>query len=182
MKNEIRVKVKLNRIPLFHASISALRDLDRYDHVVFTSKNARKFFGQTLKESQITFPYRNRIIQVGQRSDLLKFSFKNKRILFPRSTVAPYDIVRRLRRKGAVVRVIPLYTASGVPLSDAQKNFLLKKKVSQLYFKSPSGVKGLLRQLRSKNRKMLLAIPARCIGRTTALTAKKAGFKQVFIR
>lgn len=180
MKGEFGAGITLRRIPLSRASVDALRHIDRYDSVVCTSKHAVSFFEEELRRRRFA-PPRSRIVRVGPRNDLLKLDFKGKRILFPRSSLAPFDVVRALRRKGAVVRVIPLYEPKGVPLSRAQKANLLNGTTKQLYFKSPSGIHSLLKQYRGPHRNMVLALPARCIGATTAQAARKAGFKRVFI-
>lgn len=180
---ELAVQVVVRRLPLSRASVKVLRHLKNYDHIVFTSKNARKFFLQELKERRIPAPPRSRTIQVGPRVDLLQFPLlSGKRILFPRSAIAPHDIVRRLRARGVVVRVLPLYNTSGTPLTPAQKRALVEGKVQRIYFKSPSGVFGFLGQLRGHVRQAVFAVPARCIGQTTAHAARKMGFKKVFIR
>ena len=179
MTKRFEVQVETKRLPLSHESLQVLRNLDAYDLVIFTSKNARKFFAQELRKRRIAFPHRSHVIQVGPRKDLLKFPISNKRILFPRSAIAPYDIVRRLRARGAIVRVMPLYTSEGVVLSHQRKELLMRGKVCQLYFKSPSGITGLLRQLKKRERQIIQNIPALCIGKTTARAARRAGFKKV---
>jgi len=181
MKNVFTVGIKTIRIPLSRASTSALRNLDRYNVIAFTSKNARRFFTQELKERHLTLPRDIRIIQVGPRHDLLKSPLKARRILFPRSTRAPYDIIRRLRARGAIVRPLLLYTAHGIPLSPTQKMSLLQGKIDSLYFKSPSGVTGFLEQFRGKDKEIVQHISARCIGKTTAQAARAAGFKHISI-
>lgn len=170
------------RIPLSPTSIQALRNFDRYDLIVFTSKNAKKFFAQELKERHTKLPRHIHVIQVGPRVDLLKFPLSGKRILFPHSALAPYDIVRKMRARGAMVRVVPLYTAYGMPLSQVEKKSLLAGRIEKLYFKSPSGIDGLLRQVSRSERKIVLAIPVLCIGETTSKAARKAGFRQVSIK
>jgi uroporphyrinogen-III synthase len=182
MKNALSVGITTRRIPLSPASIHALSNLDQYDVIAFTSKNARKFFTEVLKERRLTLPRHIRIIHVGPRNDLLKSPLKGMRILFPRSLRAPYDIVRRLRAKGVIVRPLPLYTAQGIPLSATQKGRLVQGKINSLYFKSPSGVTGLLQQFRREERKIVQRITAECIGPTTAEAARKAGFKKVLVK
>jgi uroporphyrinogen-III synthase len=179
MKGELEVRVALERLPLSRASVRTLQHLDRYDAVIFTSKNATNFFIQEIRRHRQKPP---RIIQVGPRGDLLKVDLRGQRVLFPRSAIAPFDIVRKLRARGTVVRVVALYTAKGVPLSGSQKKRLLNGDIRQLYFKSPSGVQGFVRQFRGKDRVTIFSISARCIGRTTATAARKAGFRKVFIR
>ncbi|MDO8518008.1 MAG: uroporphyrinogen-III synthase [bacterium] len=182
MQKTLEIRVEVHRLPLSRASIVALRNLNRYDLVVCTSKNARKFFAVELKERRVQPAQRTTIIQVGPRRDLLKFPIDNMHILFPRSALAPYDIVRQLRARGAVVRVIPLYTTDSVPLSPPQKESLLRGEVARLAFKSPSGVHGLVGQLEKKEREVVFRIPAQCIGYTTARAAREAGFKKISIK
>ena len=182
MSATLQIKVKVLLLPLSRASIRAIHNLVRYEYVVFTSKNARKLFGQVLRELRLK-PLRNyQIIQVGPRADILKFQLRGKRVLFPRSTLAPYDIVRKMRVRGTIVRTIYFYTAHGVQLSGAQRKSLIMGKVKKLYFKSPSGIDGLLRQFRGRERTIILAIPALCIGKTTAQAARRIGFKQVSVK
>ena len=145
MTRILEAKIVLERLPLSRKSVQALRMLPRYDIIAFTSKNARKFFEQELHRRHIASPKSGQIVTVGPRNELLKLHVRDKRILFPRSALAPHDIVRRMRARGAIVRPLSLYTAHGVPLSLAQKKSLLPGKIRQLYVKSPSGIDGLLR-------------------------------------
>lgn len=179
MTRTLKVQVEIRRIPLSRASINAIQNLDSFDFVVFTSKNARMLFRQVLMEERIkiSVPF----ISVGPRHDLLNFDFNLKRILFPRSSIAPTDIIRKLRARGATVRVIPLYMTSGAALSQKDKNALENGAVTKLYFRSASGVSGLLSQLRGKLRKKVLHLPAECIGKTTAAYARRIGFRHVSI-
>jgi uroporphyrinogen-III synthase len=182
MQKILEIRVKVKRIPLSYTSIQALRNIDRYHMVVFTSKNARKFLAQALRQYAAKSPLPSQIIQVGPRADLLKFSLNGKHIFFPRSAMAPHDIVKKMRRRGAVVRVVQLYTPSGITLSPTQKRSLLAGKIKNIYFSSPSGIDGLLRQVPRSRRKIIFAIHALCIGKTTAQAARAAGFKQVSIK
>ena len=177
MKGEFEARIVLRKLPLSRRSKNALQHLERYDAVLFTSKHAEEFFRKEIRRAAPL-----RIIRAGARNDLLKRDLKGKRALFPRSALAPADIVRQLRAQGAVVRVILLYTASGAVLLKREKKMLLDGTVKRLYFKSPSGIQGFLRQFRGQQRRRVLSIPARCIGATTAAAARNAGFKKVFIR
>jgi uroporphyrinogen-III synthase len=179
MKGEFEVRVVVKRLPLSRVAIRALQQLERYDVIVFTSKHARIFFEQELRSRGISLP-RDRVIQVGPRNDLLKKALTGKRILFPRSALAPSDVIRKLRSIHSIVRVVLLYTAEGKPLSHSEKKRLQQGGIQQLYFKSPSGVHGLIRQFRGNARAHILSIPARCIGLTTARAAREAGFVKVF--
>lgn len=180
MARTLKVQVEVCRVPLSRTSLNAIQNIDHFDFVVTTSKNARFFFRQLLRERRIKKPHIP-IISVGPRRDLLKFSIDNKRLLFPRSAIAPLDIVRKLRARGAIVCILPLYSTRGVPLSQRDKAALANGDISKLYFRSPSGVSGLLRQLRGKLRKKVLRLPAECIGETTAASARRAGFTRVSV-
>jgi uroporphyrinogen-III synthase len=180
MKREFEVRLELKKILLSRTSISALRHLERYDAVLLTSRNAKRFFMEELRRRHLKEP--RHIIQVGPRNELLTFDLKGKKLLFPRSEFAPADIVRKLRAKGATVRTVPLYTVKRARLSKQEKKLLLSGKITSLYVKSPSGVQGLLRYFRGRERAAVLTIPVRCIGETTALAARSAGFRHVSIR
>jgi uroporphyrinogen-III synthase len=182
MRKLLEVRVKTKRMPLSRGSIQSLRNLHRYDFVVFTSKNARKFFMQALRRYGAKPPLSGQSIRVGPRADLLKLPLDGKRIFFPRSAIAPYDIIRKMRRRGAVVRVVRLYTSYGATLSLAQKRSLLAGQIECIYFKSPSGIDGFLRQIPAPQHKMIFAIRALGIGVTTAQAARAAGFKQVSVK
>lgn len=179
MSKTLVVRVRTEPLPLSPANISVLRSLERYDLIAFTSKNARRIFSDWLRKQGIILPKTVHILQVGPRSDLLKFKVEGKRILFPRSSVAPYDIVHKLRKRGAVVRVVPLYTAHAIPLTRAERTVLRQGTYSVISFSSPSGVSGFLAQLNREERVIALRLPARCIGPTTARAARAAGFKNV---
>jgi uroporphyrinogen-III synthase len=84
-----------------------------------------------------------------------------------------------MRRSGATVRTIPLYTTKPKILTAREKRELLLGKYSALNFKSPSGISGLLSQLDGTERKQARALEAVCIGSTTAKAARKSGFRRV---
>ena len=181
MSKSLDIQIRITRKKLSPTSIQALQALDRYDLIVFTSKNARKCFSTELRERGICPPAQNKIIHVGPRADVLKHAIDTKRILFPRSAIAPFDIVRDMRKRGALVRVLPLYFTSVVPLSDIQHKTLLTGGYTRITFKSSSGVTGLLKQLRATERRQVLKIKVECIGQSTAKTAREAGFKRISI-
>jgi uroporphyrinogen-III synthase len=175
----LTARVIFRHLPLSSSSLAAVKNLDRYDLTVFTSKNARRFFLRELRKRGIAAPQHT--VTVGPRKDLLKLPLKGKRILFPRSALAPRDIVQSMRSRGATVRVVPLYTAVGKPLTAKERLSLRGGKIKNVYFRSPSGVRGLLRQMRGEQKRRVRALPARCIGETTAAAARAAGFKKVSI-
>ncbi len=176
------VQVVTSLLSLSGGALRALHDVGAYDYVICTSKNAEVQLRKRLDALHIQTKQKLRILRVGPRADLLKLPLKGKRVLFPRSNLAPYDVVKELRRQGVVVHTVKLYTSKGARLSDKQRRALLTGDVDQLYFKSPSGIAGLLKQFREKNRTRIKKIPALCIGKTTADAAKQAGWKKVSIK
>lgn len=176
MLTKLHIKVRVKRVPLSRAGAQALKRLDSYDLIVFSSKHAQRFFMQLLRERNMKLPRRSRVLRVGPRADLLKHQVAGKRVLYPRSALAPFDIIRRLRAGGATVVPLVLYTAVAEPLSSAQRRMLAQGKVSSLHFRSPSGVRGLLRQLSPAERRIAQGLPAWCIGATTLAAARSAGF------
>ena len=181
MDRTLNVTVVTKPMPLSRAAILALRKLERYDIIAFTSKSARQYFDAELRKRGSRLPKKVQVLQVGPRNKLLRYPIDKKRILFPRSAIAPADIIRRLRARGAMVRVVPLYTTLGAPLSRADRKALETKKITKLYFRSASGVAGFLSQLRGSLRKHVLTLPLLVIGESTAETARKAGFRSVKI-
>jgi uroporphyrinogen-III synthase len=179
MHKTFQVRIKVYKLKLSKSSIKALYALEWYDLVVFTSKHAKEFFMQELHERQYKTPNAKQMKIVGPRHDLLKFSIAGKRILFPRSAIAPHDIIKKLRARGAIVRVLALYTTQGVTLTKQEKNDLLQHAYVKLYFRSPSGVQGFMQQFSLTERRALQQIPARCIGPMTAKAARAAGFVSV---
>jgi uroporphyrinogen-III synthase len=109
-------------------------------------------------------------------------SVRGMRILFPRSAIAPSDVVRMLRASGAVVTVMPLYTSSPAPLSANEKRKILTGIYTTLFFKSPSGVRGLLSHFTKIEALAVRARTAQCIGPTTARAARAAGFAKVSLQ
>lgn len=181
MARTLTAEVRARALPLSRRTLGVLSNLGRYDLIVFTSKNAVSFFTHELRKRHIAVP-RARMRAVGPRRELLRLPLYGKRVLFPRSALAPGDILAQMRTRAASVRTIVLYTVDPVPLTAAHKRALIGGEISKLYFKSPSGVRGFLAQLRGKSRAGALAIPVWCIGETTAAAARKAGFKRIRVK
>jgi uroporphyrinogen-III synthase len=202
MSKTLEIRIRVTRQKLSRSASQALTHIGRYDWILFTSKNAVTFFAQEFRRRHSTLPLAARIAAVGPETaralrtagfpvhiipkrftvrDMLKAigNVKGLRILFPRSAIAPHAAIRALRRRGARVSVVPLYTATAMPLSHVVKRGLLAGSYAQLTFKSPSGVHGLLRQLNSREKQVVRKIPVQCIGPTTVRTARTAGFREV---
>ncbi len=202
MGKTFEVEVQVSKKKLSTVSGRALTRIASYDWVLFTSKNAVTFFVQELRERHISFPKDLAVGAVGpvtaqaasrQKWDVKvipeQFTVNNllramgdiqgKRILFPRSAIALHEAIRKLRARGARVTVLPLYTTEAMPLTQTAKRSILRGLYNQFKFKSPSGVKGFVGQFSPAERRYILAIPALCIGPTTAQAARTIGFKKI---
>jgi uroporphyrinogen-III synthase len=205
MRSTLEIQVQVQPLPLSPTASRALTHLSDYDWILFTSKNAVTFFVDELRSRRISLPASVRVAAVGPEtaralraaglraaivpkhptvSDMIRRMGKveGARILFPRSAIAPSDAIQALRKKGASVRVVPLYTTVAHTLSPRVKSDLLKGSYTRLSFKSPSGVEGLLRQLSRREKEIVLKFPAVCIGPTTRQAAQKAGFRRVLLQ
>jgi len=202
MHNILEAKVQTTRLKLSRSDAATYTRLDSYDWILFSSKNAAQYFAEDLKKYKIALSDAPRIAAVGdvtakvlkrngihidalsKRATLKDMvlslgTISNMRILFPRSAVAAKDAIVAMRKKGATVRTIALYTTTPVPLTKNQRNNLLAGKYVALHFKSPSGVCGLLKQFSAPEKRRVLSLEAECIGPTTAAAAKNAGFRSV---
>lgn len=182
MHKVFEAKIKLRRLPLGARDIRALKNLKLFDALICTSKNAEIFFKQELRARKLNIPAHVKIIRVGPRKDLLKFNFKNKKILFPRSAKAPADIIKQLRARGAQVTALKLYEPLPVPLKSTERRALVSGDVKEIYFKSSSAIESVLGQLSAPEGRIIKSIAAVCIGTTTAAAARKAGFSKVKVK
>lgn len=204
MQHILEIQIQVHPKKLSSASEHALTELNSYNWILFTSGHAVTYFIEALKKRCIPLPSHPRIGAVGDvTGDILTkagltvhlipqiFTVtslinrlqkkKGLRVLFPRSAIAPHDVVRTLRAQGATVRTIPLYTTTVVPLTKEEKQALIANKFSSLRFKSPSGVRGLRAQLSRVEWNIVKNIPTECIGPTTAREAQRIGFAHVAI-
>jgi len=200
----LEIRVRARALPLTPAAVRTLSRLASFDWIVFASKNAARFFGKELRRRRLAVPRAVRIAAVGAataaavraagmrvhvvpvRSTAMDMvaalgDVRGRRVLFPRSAVAPATPVRALRSRGAHVQVLPLYVSTLPPLAASTRRALLSGRCAALVFTSPSGVHGLMRQLRAPERTVVRRIIARCIGPTTATAARKAGFSKIVI-
>lgn len=205
MHNTLEIRVRIIRKKMSRLDVKALKRLETYDWILFTSKHAATLFATELRRRRIAAPSLPCIAGVGptttlalrhlgfrvsvtpRRSsvnDLIRSlgSIRGARILFPRSAAAPYEAIRRLRSRGAIVTVLRLYVPVAEPLNAVTKKQLLAGAYSLLVFNSPSGVSGLIEQLTAEGQRRVRRIPASCIGSTTARAARAAGFREVLLR
>ncbi|MEK7156455.1 MAG: uroporphyrinogen-III synthase [Patescibacteria group bacterium] len=204
MSNTLTIQGRVTRLPLSRASSQALAHIERYDWILFTSKHAVVFFAKDMRRRRLSLSQKSHVAAVGPETAAVlraegfpvhivpkRFTardmvndipnVKGLRILFPRSAIAPPDAIRILRKRGARVTVVPLYITTVRPLSRAEKRALLAGSYTRLIFRSPSGVRGLMRQLQSKKKHVVRTISVQCIGPTTKRAAREAGFKHITI-
>jgi uroporphyrinogen III methyltransferase/synthase len=182
-----------------------LSQLSDYDYIFFTSVNSVTLFARNLQTHQKRMQRDiAKIVAVGPATAdacrklrwkvaymPLKFTslamtqtvkdFKGKNILFPRSAIAPLGIVTKMRRQGAHVTVIPLYTTSSILHTTQSLEIIFRKTaVDCITFMSSSSVQSLSRSLSDSSlRTEVLSISAVCIGPKTAYTAKRMGFHHI---
>jgi len=202
MSKTLEAKVETKPLNLRSASRKILSNIESFDWILFTSKNAVKYFIRLLRDEKTRIPKHVQIAAVGpvtaaalrkHKIRVAKMSTKTtsenlvrelhylhgKRVLFPRSDIAPRGLIDSMRKHGAKVTVIPLYTTVPIPLTNAQKAGLLAGTYDTISFKSPSGIRGLLAQFTATEKRKILAIPAEAIGPTTSRSAREAGFRRV---
>ncbi len=185
---------------------AAVRAIESYDWVIFTSANAVRFFMERLRAlgTDLRMLKGISICAVGPktaeeleghgiRPDLIPAEFKaegvlsaiggeavkGKKFLIPRAKVAREIIPDRLREMGASVTVATAYE-NIKPAADVERARKLfeEKKVSAVTFTSSSTVNNFVEMLGQKEYKTLLdGVVIACIGPVTAKTAEAYGMK-----
>jgi uroporphyrinogen III methyltransferase/synthase len=188
---------------------AALRALEDYDYVMFTSANAvesvrKRLFALGLDSRS----FRNaRIAAIGEataaalldaglRADIVPESYtaegllealspkgvSGKRVLLPRAKEAREVLPEGLRARGATVDVVEAYrTVRPAVEGTARRAFdaLVKGEVDLLTFTSSSTVRNLMELVGPDKLKAVLQVPAAAIGPVTAKTARELGFSVV---
>jgi len=185
----------------------ALRHLQDYSWILFTSLNGVNFFFDRLKTlaKDIRELSGCRLGAVGPSTAaaLEKFYLKvemipeeftgkslaramprrdvvGKKILIPRAKEGGEDLIRDLKEKGGRVEAVTAYETHASEIGKAQ---IAKIKdasaIDLLTFASSSSAKNFFDLLPDKNKKDFLNRPCLCIGPTTAKTASDLGFSQV---
>ncbi len=181
----------------------ALRELESFDWIIFTSQNAVKFFRERLwamgRDSRALG--RAKIAVIGQataesvetllgvRADLLPREFRaeglieafseredlsGKRILLPRAEKAREILPEKLRTMGAEVKVVPAYRT--VLPEDSREKLLevLKEGVDLITFTSSSTARNLFRLLEG-HENYLQGVVLASIGPITSETLRQLG-------
>jgi len=174
-----------------------LRDLSRYDWIVFTSAKGVAVFAEALQEIGIAFPPARlaaigpetaaALREVGRRADLVPAEFVAEsladalppggRVLLPRAAGARDALPDRLRQRGAAVDVIELYRAVAPPGLRADLAAALSG-VDVVTFTSSSTVRHFIDAI---GRELPSRVRVACIGPITAATARDAGLPVAII-
>jgi len=186
---------------------AAIRDLDSFDLIVFTSVNGVDAFLERLrhhgldlralprdaKVAAIGPATAERIEQAGLRIDVVPEEYRaealiealdagllaGKRVLIPRAKVAREVLPERLREAGAEVVVPPAYES--VPLSEGKEEVSLRLQSGEIdcvTFTASSTVENFVGAFGAEEAARLLeGTRVACIGPITADTARKRGLR-----
>lgn len=185
---------------------AALKDLNTYQWIIFTSANAIRFFFERLRSRgmDIRSLHANKICVVGPKTaealeqfslkaDLIPAEFKAEgvlaalgggqvkgmKFLIPRAKVARELIPEKLREKGAEVTVATAYE-NVRPATDVDRvrKLFEEKKIAAVTFTSSSTVHNFVEMLGQKEYiKLVSGVAVACIGPVTAKTAEEYGMK-----
>jgi uroporphyrinogen III methyltransferase / synthase len=184
----------------------AIRDLDSFDWIVFTSVNGVEAFVERLEHHGLDLravPRRTKVAAIGPataekveeaglrvdvtpeeyRAEALIEALKEdslwgKRVLIPRAKVAREVLPEKLREAGAEVVVPPAYES--VPSSEGQgrlKELLENGEIDCVTFTASSTVENFVRAFgQEETARLLSRARVACIGPITVETARKHGF------
>jgi uroporphyrinogen III methyltransferase/synthase len=175
-----------------------ISQLDTYDWVIFTSTNAVEFFlrrlraagktcrvpiaavGSSTAEKLAAWKVSASLVPASFRAEGLLEVFpadlRGKRILIPRAVVAKELLPDELRRRGAMVDVLPVYrTARAESGSLDLREALRSESVDALVLTSPSAVHFLGEILGEEAQAILSSTVIAVIGPVAAAAAKELG-------
>ncbi len=185
----------------------AIRDLDSFDWIVFTSVNGVESFVERLKYHELdlrAIPRRAKVAAIGPAtarrveeaglrvdvtpeeyraeallSALSEASLAGKKVLIPRAKVAREILPEKLRESGAEVIVPPAYeSAPSDEGSERLRGLLESGEVDCVTFTASSTVENFVRAFGGEEAGRLLSrVRVACIGPVTAETARKYGIE-----
>lgn len=180
----------------------ALKQLEIYDWIVFTSVNAVKYFFSYAERFQVRFyfypnlkiatvgektkmfleqlGFRTNFVPIEYRAEVLAVnmdeSIEGKRVLIPRSSKANDDYIRVFEKRKAIVDSLIVYQNQEVQYSKEELITLQEKLVDSIAFTSPSSIKAMVNNFKNND----LPFPQAkvyCIGPSTAAEAKNQGLE-----
>jgi uroporphyrinogen III methyltransferase/synthase len=186
----------------FAALDKAIRDINSYDWIVFTSVHGVKFFTKRLTALGLAWkaigkvkiaavgPATASILERnGRRADYVPKEFltqriaeelgdvKGKRMLLPRTNIASKMLPDLLRRRGALVEEVIAYRTLVPPdLSKDRIRSVFKRGVDFVAFTSPSAVRNLAQVLgENELAAVLKGTKVACIGPVTGEAVRELG-------
>lgn len=104
-------------------------------------------------------------------------------LLLPRTTIASNELPDALRRCGASVTTLPLYTTRPIDMPDS--NFMRQLQIGKkpfILFASPSAVRGFIRRITDRDLlEQAKSLPVIAIGPSTKAALHAAGFQTIHI-
>ena len=181
---------------------SAISRLDTYHWLIFTSTNAVEYFTKRmtaagvvcripiavvgaataakLTESNLTASIVPRSFRAEGLLEVLPAELSGKRILFPRAETARELLPEELRRRGAVVDVLPVYrTAKASKGALDLRSSFQSEKVDAIVLTSPSAVRFLAETLGEELHSILASTAIAVIGPVAASAVTNAGLQAV---
>jgi uroporphyrinogen III methyltransferase/synthase len=198
--------IAVQPLPMAEAHLAALRKLEQFDWLVFTSTSAVEMFHLWLEKAMIKeLPATLHVIAVGEKTAavvrahgwhvealaerasadgvvatlLQQKAGDNTKILFPRALEGRELIPQELEKVGAQVVVLPVYqTAPATPKNLAVLRLRLREKnIDAITFTSPSAAQQFFHLLPLGEWPILREICLAAIGRTTAAAIREHGLQ-----
>ncbi len=182
--------------------LKAVRELEKFRWIVFTSANGVNFFLDILKSEtgSVILPVNIKIASIGEKTtaqlekngikpmhtslaknkeELAKElksmeSLQNTNVLLPLGNLAPGYMENELSDVASVTRINVYKTEKPENIDTAPMNLVKKDKYDMVLFTSASGVYNFAAMMRSLNWE--LSPRSACIGGSTAEAAEKCGF------
>ncbi len=182
----------------------ALKNISKYDWLIFSSVHGIQFFFERLKVLKLDIRSlgKIRLATVGAESaralekyflkvekipkefnsiklaeSFSKKDLNGKKVLIPQAKEGEKEWLEILKQKGAQLKVVTAYQTR-VPKSSKEKiKNLEANSIHLLTFASSSAVRNFCELLSKDQRKKFLEIPALCIGPATLKTAQDLGFQ-----
>jgi uroporphyrinogen-III synthase len=179
---------------------AALRGLEAFDWVAFTSQNGVEAVHARLNQLSLQWGDKPRAAAVGRKTgaalvrigkedvfiapdplasalaDSLGWAVVGKRVLWPRAQVAPSLLADRLRNAGAEVTIVAAYQARSTGVDVAPlRAALAAGKVDAVAFSSARSIEATLEAIGPEAREWLAKLPRICIGPVTARACEDLG-------
>ena len=187
---------------------NAIKKLDTYQWLIFTSANGVRFFMERLKANKKDIrelkgikicaigpktaasvkslgirvdAVPEKYIAEGVIEEMQKYGVKGKKILLPRASVARDILPQELKKMGAEIDVVDTYkTVKPVEKANEIKNMLKNGEIDVITFTSSSTVQNFMSYFNT-DKKILKNIIIASIGPITAKTVEEFGLKNAIV-